>query len=79
MRVGVAERAETVIILLSGRIPQRELNVFPINFNIGNIVLEHGGNINLADNISYQDTKMQCCARPPQEAYVCRLPESGCD
>jgi hypothetical protein len=60
MRVGVTERAETVIVLLSGRIPQGKLNVLSVDFDIGHIVLEHGGNINLAggksDGIPNSDT-----------------------
>lgn len=48
MRVGVTEWAETIIVLLSRRIPQGKLNMFSINFDIGHIVLEHGGNVNLA-------------------------------
>jgi hypothetical protein len=53
MRVGVTERTETVIILLSGRIPQGKFNMLPVNFDIGNIVLEHGRDINLSGGTSY--------------------------
>jgi len=41
MRVGVTERAEPVIVLLSRRIPQGELNVLPVNVVIGDIALEY--------------------------------------
>jgi hypothetical protein len=57
MRVGVTQWAETVIILLSRSIPQGKLNVLPIDFDIGNIVLEHSGDINLADGTVCQNTK----------------------
>jgi hypothetical protein len=68
MRVGITERAETVIVLLSSRIPQRKLDVLSIDFDIGHIVLEHGGNINLADGSSDEDTKPQHYARYTQKA-----------
>jgi len=58
MGVRITERTEAVIVLLSGRIPQGKLDVLSIDFNIGNIVLEHGGNINLADGTSDEDTKL---------------------
>lgn len=54
VRVGVGERAETIVILLTRRIPQGELNVFAINLNIRNVVLEHGWYIDLFIPISSQ-------------------------
>lgn len=48
MRVGVGERAETVVILLASRIPQGQLNVLAIDLDIGDIVLENSGNVDLA-------------------------------
>jgi hypothetical protein len=47
MRVGVRERTETIVVLLSSRIPKSELNMLSIDLNIGNIVLEDGGHIDL--------------------------------
>jgi len=55
MRVGVTERAETIVVLLSGRIPQGELNVLSINFDIGYVVLEHSGDINLWESSFRED------------------------
>ena len=55
MRVGVTERAETIVVLLSGRIPQGKLDVLSVYFDIGHIVLEHGGDINLAGGTSDSD------------------------
>jgi len=55
MRVGVTERTETVIVLLSGCIPQGKLNMLPINFNVGDIVLEHSRNINLRESSFRED------------------------
>lgn len=45
--VGVRKGTETIIVFLASRIPKRELNVLPINLDIGNIVLEDGRNIDL--------------------------------
>lgn len=55
MRVGVGERAETVIILLAGGIPKSELDVLAIDLNIGNIVLKNGGNVNLGEGSLGED------------------------
>jgi len=55
MGVGVTERAETIVILLSSRIPQGELNVLSIYFDIGHIVLKHSGYINLRESSFRED------------------------
>jgi len=55
MGVGITERTETVIVLLSSRIPQGKLDVLSIDFDIGHIVLEHGGNINLRESSFRED------------------------
>jgi hypothetical protein len=47
VRVGVGERAETVVIFLASSIPKRELHVFAINLDIGDVVFEDGGDIDL--------------------------------
>ena len=47
MRIGVGERAETVVIFLAGSIPEGELDVFAVNLDVGNIVLDDGGDIDL--------------------------------
>jgi hypothetical protein len=47
MRIGVREWAETVVIFLAGRIPEGELNVFAIDFDVGDVVLEDGGDVDL--------------------------------
>lgn len=47
MRVRVGERAETVVIFLASSIPKGELDVFAINLDIGDVVLEDGGDIDL--------------------------------
>lgn len=45
--VGVRQRTETVIIFLTSRIPKGEFNVLAINLDIGDIVLENGGDVDL--------------------------------
>ena len=50
MRVWVTERAKAVVILLAGRIPQCEFNVFSVNLYICNIILKDGGDVNLVEN-----------------------------
>jgi hypothetical protein len=47
VRIGVRQRAETVVVLLTSRIPQRQLDVLAINLDIGDIVLEDSGDIDL--------------------------------
>ena len=47
VRVGVGERAEAVVVLLSSGIPQRQLNGLAVNLNVRNIVLKHGGHVHL--------------------------------
>jgi hypothetical protein len=71
MRIGVTERAETVIVLLSGRIPQRKFNVLSIDLNIGHIVLEHSRNINLAGGKSDADTTTLTLRAVSAESALC--------
>lgn len=47
VRVGVGERAETVVIFLTSSIPKRKLHVLAINLDIGDVVFENGGDIDL--------------------------------
>lgn len=47
VRVRVRERSETVVIFLASRIPQGQLNVLVVNLNVGDIVLENGGDVDL--------------------------------
>ena len=52
VRVRVRERAETVIILLPSRIPESELDMLAVDLDIGDVVLEDGGDIDLSREIS---------------------------
>ena len=47
MRVGVRQRTETVVIFLTRRIPKSEFDVLAINFDIGDVVLEDSGDVDL--------------------------------
>lgn len=47
MRVGVGERAQSVVIFLTSGIPEGELDVLAIDLNIGDVVLENGGDVDL--------------------------------
>ena len=79
MGVGVTERTETIVVFLSRRIPQRELNVLSIDLDIGDIVLEHGGNINLAGGTSDEGTNTLIPCAASTEGTVYAPPESPLD
>ena len=76
MRVGVTERAETVIVLLSGRIPQGKLDMLSIDLDIGYIILKHSGNINLTGGTSDEDTKTPILRAVSTENATYALSES---
>ena len=47
MRVWVAKRTKAVVVFLAGGIPQGKFNVFPVDLYICNVVLKHGGDVDL--------------------------------
>jgi hypothetical protein len=47
MRIGVGERAESVVIFLAGGIPEGEFDVLAVNLDIGDVVLENGRDVDL--------------------------------
>ena len=47
MRVRVGQRSQTVVIFLARGIPEGQLNVLAVNLNVGHIVLEDSGDIDL--------------------------------
>jgi hypothetical protein len=47
VRVGVAERAQAVVVLLAGRVPQRKLDVLAVDLDVRNVVLKHSRDIDL--------------------------------
>lgn len=55
MRIGVRQRAKTIVILLASRIPKGQLNVLSINLNVGDVVLENSGDVDL------NESKLSAC------------------
>ena len=51
VRVGVGERAETVVIFLASGIPKGELDVLAVNLYIGDVVLEDGRDVDLHGSV----------------------------
>ena len=49
VRVGVGERAETVVIFLASGIPKGKLYVLAVHLDIGDIVLKDGGDVDLQE------------------------------
>jgi hypothetical protein len=47
VRVGVGERAESVVVFLAGGIPQGQLDVLAVDLDIGDVVFEDGGDVDL--------------------------------
>ena len=47
MGVRIGQRTETVIIFLARRIPKGEFDVLAIHFDIGDVVLKDGGDVDL--------------------------------
>lgn len=54
MGVRVGKRTETVIVLLTSGIPKSKLNVLAVNLDIGNVVLEDGGDVHLGVSSQYR-------------------------
>lgn len=52
MRATITARAEPVIVLMSGCIPQVERNVLPVNIDIDDIALEQCWNKSLSGRTS---------------------------
>ena len=43
--LGVGERAQSVVVLLAGRVPQPQVNRPPVHHYIGGVVVEDGGDV----------------------------------
>ena len=48
MRVGVRQWSQTIVVFLTSRIPESQLDVLAINLHVGNIVLEDGWYVDLS-------------------------------
>lgn len=57
VRIRVGERAQAVIVFLTCRIPKSEFDMFAINIDIGDVVLEDSGNIDLRECSFREDDK----------------------
>ena len=57
MRVRVGERAQSVVIFLASGIPKGELDVLAINLDIGDVVLEDGGDVDLREGTLGEDNE----------------------
>lgn len=51
--IWVRQRPQTVVVLLTGRIPQRQLDVLSIDLYIGDVVLEDGRDVDLHAALAY--------------------------
>ena len=61
MRVGIAEGAETIVVFLACRIPKRQLHVFSIDLDIGDVVFKDGGHIDLQfKTVRFQVAQLVC-------------------
>lgn len=63
VRIGIGEGTETVIIFLASRIPQGQLNVLAIDLDVGDIVLENGGDVDLECTLAYEAWGCECAPR----------------
>jgi hypothetical protein len=45
--VGVGQGAETVVVFLTSRIPKGQLDVLVVDLDVGDVVLEDGGDVDL--------------------------------
>jgi len=55
--IRVGQGSETVIIFLTGGIPQGKLDVFTVNLDISDVVLEHGRYVDLGESALGEDDK----------------------
>jgi hypothetical protein len=47
VRIGVGERAKSVVVFLASGVPQGQLDVLAVDLDIRHVVLEDGGNVDL--------------------------------
>jgi len=57
MRIGVGERTKTVVIFLTSRIPKSQLDMFTIDLNIGDVILEDGRDVDLRKGALGEDNE----------------------
>lgn len=54
MGVRVGQRTEPIVVFLTSRIPKSELNMLAINLDIGDVVLEDSGDVDLSRMSQFQ-------------------------
>jgi hypothetical protein len=59
VRIRVAQRAKSIIVFLTCGIPQSQLDVLPVDFDIGNIILKNGRDVNLSFIVKSRRAKLQ--------------------
>jgi len=55
VRVRIRERSKTIVVLLAGGVPQGELNLTAVDFDVGDVVLEDGGDVDLWELVFRED------------------------
>ena len=58
VRVRVRERTQTVVVFLTGGIPEGKLHMAAIDLDIGNVVLEDGGDVDLGEGTLFEDKRV---------------------
>lgn len=49
MRVGIREGTESVVVFLTGGIPESEFDMTAVNLDISDVVLEDGGDVDFGE------------------------------
>jgi hypothetical protein len=81
MRVRVAEGTKAVVVFLASGIPQRKFDVFPVDLYICNVVLKHGGDVNLVSGeiVKFVEGAKRRGSKPPGMFLSRRLSTSRSD
>lgn len=63
--IRVRERTETIVIFLASRIPKGQLDVLAVNLDVGDIVLENGGDVDLGveNDMLVPELRFHSCLR----------------
>ncbi len=57
--VGIRQRSEAIVVFLAGSIPQSEFDMFAVDFDVGDVVLENGGDVHLMR--AHDVSTLDCC------------------
>lgn len=72
MGVWVGERTKTIVIFLTGSIPEGKFDVLAVNLDVGDVVLEDGGDVDLLEGERVRRDKV--CMDGRGEAASCVEP-----